>query len=387
MLDLAYGTVRGPGGAVDVLPMLEDIDCAERRGVARPGLGAVVRRATEREAVLVPTVWGDVRTAALVGEFAAIGAVVRPIPRAVAIAASHADATVNRCAVVETCLLPATGGHWSVHAVSRVDGRWLLGRGAVTQPRRIPVDPSWAALLEDADAVFVDGPDHDSIRRAQRCIAESFGVRTVAVDRAVLERHGGRTGLATGADLLAGLSRPPQSRARRTARAPGVVAAVLLIAVAVAAGWMHWPRAAPPDRQTVQVGRAELSVPGRWHRSDLTDSGSGTRAVFAAPDDGRRLIVVVSRLRTGSTSATVAESLRNRIGQRGDDVVAGFAADLSYAGRRVIGYRETPASGAPIAWYVTVDAGSQVSVGCQGGTGEDSVEDACRAAVGSVRVG
>ncbi|MGB6246215.1 type VII secretion-associated protein [Gordonia sp. (in: high G+C Gram-positive bacteria)] len=392
VLDLAYGRVRVGDRQLDVGAVLEDIDDPRRRAPARPALAEALRAAGPT-AVVAPTVWGPVRTGSLRAELAAAAphaAAAVPIPRAVAIAASHADATVHRCAVVETRMLPSTGGHWSVHAVARRQGRWELGNGEVTLPRRIPADPGWARLLEEADAVFVDGPDPASIERARRLLAEVFGVRAESVDRRLLGRHGAGIAAVTGADLLAGLPAAPVAGRRPSAWAPALVAALLSVAVVVVGVWSHWPRPAVVDRETVQVGRARLEVPGGWRRTDMASTGAdgaGRRAVFAAPDDGRRVIVVVSTLRSGSSSATVAASLRQRIAQRGDDAVAEFAPDLAYAGRQVIGYRETPASGEPVAWYISVDQRTQVSVGCQGGTGAESVEAACRGAVGSVRVG
>ena len=82
---------------------------------------------------------------------------------------------------------------------------------------------------------------------------------------------------------------------------------------------------------------------------------------------------------------SVAGSLRNRIEQRGDDVVTEFSAATRFGGRDVIGYRESPASGGAIRWYVVVDDGLQVSIGCQAGTAAESPDDECAAAVRSVR--
>lgn len=386
-LDLAYGRVDCGGCVVDVTPMLEDIDSAPRRGVARAMLADAVRRGNGAASAVVPTVWGPVRTGAILGELHDVGFVGAAVPRAVAIAASHADAAAMQVVVVETELLPTTGGHWTAHAVVRRGGRWLLGAGEVTLPDQVAVDAGWARLLARAHAVFVDGPAPEAIDSAVRVLHEAFGVRAVVVDRAVLAAFGGRTGLATGADLLAGQPAPPRPKPRRSARAPVAMACALMVVAAGTAAWTHWPRPVPPDRDTVRVGQVELGVPGAWQRTDQSADARGSeRAVFAAPDDGRRLIVVVSELRAGSTSTSVAESLRNRIAQRGDDAVAEFSTDLTYAGKHVIGYRENPASGASVAWYVTVDGRTQVSIGCQQGTGEESVEPACRGAVGSVRV-
>ena len=387
VLDLAYGRVSCGDRTVDVTPMLEDIDSVLRRGVARPMLAEIVSRAAGATAVLLPTVWGPVRTGSLLAELHGVGFTGAPLPRAVAVAASHADAAATRVVVVETCLLPATGGHWSAHVVERRGGTWCLGPGEIALPTEVVTDPGWVRVLGEAHAVFVDGPDQLSRDRAIEAVSSSFGVRAVVVDRRVLADFGGRTRTVTAADLLAGLPPPPRPVQRQRGRAPAAVAAALAIAVGVTAVWTHWPRPTPPDRQTVRVGHAELAVPGPWLRTDQTSETRGSeRAVFAAPDDGRRLIVVVSVLRAGSTSASVAESLRSRIAQRGDDAVAEFSENLDYAGRRVIGYRENPASGAPVAWYVSVDDETQVSVGCQQGTGPESIDHACRQAVGSVRV-
>jgi type VII secretion-associated protein (TIGR03931 family) len=82
----------------------------------------------------------------------------------------------------------------------------------------------------------------------------------------------------------------------------------------------------------------------------------------------------------------VANSLRNRIDQRGDDVVQEFSASTRFAGREVISYREVPVSGGPIRWYLLVSAGLQVSVGCQDGSAGETIDEQCRIAVGSVRV-
>ncbi|MFZ2509654.1 MAG: type VII secretion-associated protein, partial [Gordonia sp. (in: high G+C Gram-positive bacteria)] len=74
------------------------------------------------------------------------------------------------------------------------------------------------------------------------------------------------------------------------------------------------------------------------------------------------------------------------ISQRGDDVVVEFSADAVYGGRQVISYREAPASGAAIAWYVLVDGTTQISVGCQAGTGPAPIDPPCQAAVTSISV-
>ncbi|WP_026919396.1 type VII secretion-associated protein [Gordonia shandongensis] len=389
VLDLGFGVVDSGAGSVDVGPLVEDIDDVARRSRVRPVLAELARGIRGPLVVLHPTVWGGVRVPALLAELAGVGLRASAIPRAVAVAAAHADAGADRCAVVETALVPETGGHWSVHAVGRVDGRWVLGDGRVTAPGAVAGDEGWRVIVTDADAVVVDGPDPAEVASAVALLTDRFGVRAQTADRERIRRHGDLVAPISAADLLSGQVPAPPSAGRRSVRGPIAAAVVLAVVAIVGAVVVHWPRGAASGGQRVAVGRVSVVVPGDWPRTDIdpdADDGAGRRSVFAAPDGGARLIVVSSRLRVGSTAETVATSLRNRIAQRGDDAVADFAADLDYAGRRVIGYRETPASGTAISWYVIVAAGVQGSVGCQRGTGDEGIEGPCRDAVASMRV-
>jgi len=364
IVDLAYGE-KEPA----VAQLLEGIDGGARRGVT---VGADVT-------VVHPTTWGRRRTAALIRSVGAADGV----PRAVAIARSHADATVTRCAVVETTLLPDTGGHWSVHIVRRRAGEWTIETGLVDLPA--DVGQAWHDLIESADVVLIDGADETQVDAAFRRLPSPAG-GTVRVDRDLVVQFGGvrRPARST---IDAALRPPPEPMPRRRRRLAVVAAAAL---VAMGSGWAA-TRGQPVRAQTVrveQVGAATVDVPGDWRRTGLPDNrpvdGAGERAVFADPDDGRRIIVVVTALRAGSTRASVAVSMRNRLAQRGDDVIREFTADASFAGKQVIAYRETPASGPPIAWYIHVDRNTQVSIGCQSGTGDDPIDDPCADAVRSL---
>ena len=365
IVDLAYGE-----GEPAVAELLEGVDCGVRHVVS---VGADVT-------VVHPTTWGRRRTAALIRSVGAADGV----PRAVAVARSHADATVTRCAVVETTLLPDTGGHWSVHMIRRSAGEWTIETGLVDLPAG--VGKAWHDLIESADIVLIDGADETQVDAASRLLPSPAG-GTVRVDRDLVMQFGGvRRPVRSTID--AALRPPPEPVPRRRRRLAVVVAAAL---VAVGSGWVA-TRGQPARPQAVrveQVGAATVDVPGDWRRTGLPDDhpvdGEGERAVFADSDDGRRIIVVVTPLRAGSTRASVAVSMRNRLAQRGDDVIREFTADASFAGKRVIAYRETPASGPPIAWYVHVDRNTQVSIGCQTGTGDDSIDDPCAEAVRTLR--
>ncbi|GEE01863.1 hypothetical protein nbrc107696_23090 [Gordonia spumicola] len=366
-VDLAYGEHDSV-----VADLLERID-SPTRPACPVGAGRTV---------VHPTTWGRRRVAAVVRATGASDGV----PRAIAIARSHADATITRCAVVETCLLPDTGGHWAVHAVCRRAGEWTIESTLVDLPSDAPT--AWASLIGSADIAVIDGADDGRIEAALTSLPSPAG-GTVRADRALVARYGGvRRSLR--ADIDAALAPPPEPApsGRRRLAVAAVVAGVLALGVAWAAVREHPALAAAVRAE--RVGGVVVDIPGDWRRSELDDrrvDGSGTRAVFADPDDGSRIVVVVTPLRAGSSRDSVAVSLRNRLAQRGDDVVREFSADASYAGRSVIAYRETPASGSSIAWYVHVAGDRQVSIGCQRGTGDVPIDDACAGAVRSLDPG
>ena len=206
--------------------------------------------------------------------------------------------------------------------------------------------------------------------------------RVVAVDRALLARRGAEPlGLLpldfTYLDAASGVPTAQSSMwhgsRRRLLMAAAFIAVIVVAAVTIVGISLRSADTPPGDRPVTQ-GRTTLMIPSQWHRNEQTvtrsTAGSGSlgqsRTVFVAPDDGSRILLIQSPVRSGSTSASVAVSLRNRIVQRGDDVVSEFSASTRFAGRDVISYREAPASGAPIRWYVLVEHDLQVSVGCQG---------------------
>ncbi|MFT3714567.1 MAG: type VII secretion-associated protein [Gordonia sp. (in: high G+C Gram-positive bacteria)] len=190
-----------------------------------------------------------------------------------------------------------------------------------------------------------------------------------------------------------GFEPPRFARRRRTGRAMAAAVVLAVVVLGAVGAYGHWSRSRAPAAQRQVLGAVAVDVPGDWRRTALSDDdadGRGLRAVFADPDDGRRLIVVVTGLQPGATLRSVAVSLRNRIAQRGGDRdgdagVREFSAATRYAGRDVVSYREAPASGPAVHWYVQVIGDRQVSIGCQDGTGEAAVDGPCRGAVGSVR--
>lgn len=382
-----------------VVLAVDEPDGPARLAAALSRLGAGPDTAT----VGCPSIWGAPRRARLQQALRALRCPARVVPRAVLIAGSHADPAARSCVVIERVAIepvPVAAGDgescrlWAAQLVVRTARGWQIERCAAGDAAG---RHDLAALADTADSVFTDGLDDDECEAVADLLSPK---EVVPIDRSLLAAHGHR--FEPRAPLEFGFDPPPVARTRRggTIAVGLVVTAVVLLGVLGAVA--RWPRPAAGAAQPTleRVGPAALQIPAGWRRTALSgdrpDDGRGLRAVFADAADGGRLIVVVTGLRPGATRESVAASLANRIAQRGDEVVVEFAADSTYGGRSVIGYREEPGSGPAIRWYVVVvppadtapaDAapGLQVSVGCQAGTGEGPIEPACRAAVASVR--
>ncbi|WP_338837551.1 type VII secretion-associated protein [Gordonia polyisoprenivorans] len=418
VIDLAYGhTTIGAVGGPDVTDLLEDID-------ADVIVASGVRISTEqrwrevlaqmiggyRGPVLVghPSTWGAVRRGVLTGAAGSLRPDITLVPRAILIARSHTDVTVSRCAVVETTHRPthrraAGPPRWDVQRLRRGAIGWEIEDSAVLCPVGSATED--AAAVEEAiddgiEAVYVDGDDPAEVGRAVELILDhSVAGRVVAVDRRLVARWGSRVAHIEPLDFGDLDAQMAASSARRRVELTrgrvlaGVLAVVVLVVgvVAAVASTRHDRPPAPADHLVTQ-GRTSLLIPSDWQQTEqnapsgATSSSVQSRTVFVAPEDGSRILLVQSTVRAGSTPSSVALSLRNRIAQRGDDVVSEFSAATRFAGRDVISYREAPASGAPIRWYVLVEHDLQVSVGCQAGTGGDSVDEPCEQAVASARI-
>lgn len=424
VVDLAYGDLRlSDGRGADVGELLEAVDSATvviggSRIFAEQAwrdvwahLGLPDRGPDGPVPMVVghPSTWGSLRTAALARSLPPMPAPVELVARAVLIARSHCDGAMQRCAVVETTHVPAPPHdparsvvvNWDVARLRRTATGWSVEATDVLAPDADDIAERTESIVDDSvEAVFVDGADPAERDRAREVVGtHALAGRVVDVDRALIGRYGWRTGRPqseTGRYGTAGPIAPEPVAAggtdrtsRRAVWAAGVVALVIAI-VAVAVG-VAQVGPDDPAENTVALGRTTIVVPADWRRSDLgsADGQAGmqtTRTVFADPDTGRRLLVVQSEVRSDSTLDSVARSLGNRIRQRGDDVVTEFSPSTRFMGRDVISYRETPASGSAIRWYVQVADGLQVSVGCQDGSAGESVEAECSRAVSTIRI-
>lgn len=373
---------------------LREVDGPDGVAALTAGIGAL-RLGPDTTTIGCPSAWGRPRRGRLHQAVRAVCPSGRLVPRALLIAASHADAATSSVVVIEALLVPGEcpGEHpdpWCAQLVSRAGPSWRIERSEAGElgtgtagPGEIPAELT--AFAGAAEVILVDGPG-DGLTDALRSALP--GARVACVDRALVERHGHRWLPPEPVDFA--FPDPPIAPARRVPRAALAVAVAVLLAVLAAGLVARWPRPAavaqPPLRT---IGPAALEIPADWRRTELSgdrpDDGRGLRAVFADGTDGRRLIVVVTALRAGADRESVAQSLANRIAQRGDDVVVEFAAASSYGGRDVISYREAPESGPAVRWYVVVDGGLQVSVGCQDGNGAERIDAVCARAVGTAR--
>ncbi|HEY9314914.1 type VII secretion-associated protein [Williamsia sp.] len=367
--------INGAGVTIDGRRMHTTEAWSRMFAPAIGGLGAVT--------LVHPTTWGRRRTEILRDAASSHCGELELVPRAVAVARSHLESAAQCAVVIEV------HDRIDIHELrSSAVGWQITSTRVLTEADELP-DLLHSVVDNRVEAILVDGRDREVVAGVCRSTRESTVVgRVMVADRSLLRRFGG-------ADLPRpriddGPLRPTTGSRRRLIAAVATVlvigaAAVAIGVVAIRDGTSTAPAAAA-DR-FVQLGRVSLTVPGGWRQSSEPPAeGVVSRTTFAAPENDSRLIVLQNSVRDTSTLASVAVSLRNRIDQRGDGVVQEFSASTRFAGREVISYREVPVSGGPIRWYLAVERGLQVSIGCQNGSAGESVDAQCRAAVGSVRI-
>ncbi|ATQ28588.1 hypothetical protein D092_20245 [Rhodococcus ruber Chol-4] len=130
-----------------------------------------------------------------------------------------------------------------------------------------------------------------------------------------------------------------------------------------------------PVRLELPEGWA-LRGPARADRAELVPVGGSDR----------RIVLVHSILRRHLDLAGVGEVLARRAAERGE-VIRDLDADTTFADRPVIAYVEAPDDFSLVRWFVVVESGIQVAVGCQFLTGEWSgIKNECEQAVHTVTV-
>ncbi|GAB20721.1 hypothetical protein GOEFS_127_00040 [Gordonia effusa NBRC 100432] len=275
---------------------------------------------------------------------------------------------------------PSHTSNLFAHRLIRRSDGWEL---VSTKPVDSQSDTWPGGDYDDASMILLDENAFDTLQ----WIRHRTGVgRILAVDTGLVNRYGGDPGQAEyqqGETPCLGDVGVPVGQRRR--RMLAMVTVVAVIAAVVIVGGVRSGRTSSSGAESAHVGRVTIEIPSGWRRAELsTEKDATSRAVFVHRDTGRRIIVVQTALRAGSTQQTVARSLTNKIAQRGDDAVAEFAPSMRVAGREVIAYREAPESGASISWYVLVEHDLQVSIGCQVGADASAMTGECAAAVGSV---
>lgn len=182
----------------------------------------------------------------------------------------------------------------------------------------------------------------------------------------------------------ANAGQPPRSR-RTTlvaAAAAVVVAIAIAVGVAILAGTRSsddpTPAAAqtgtaplspvtaaepPTGRPAPQAfGRVQAQIPEGWRIAAQTDT-----RVDLMPEDGarQRMTITQKPLAPGSTVEDVARTLETQVERRPPGTVSDLRRDPAFGGRPSLSYEEYPPDGTTVRWHVLVDAGLQVSVGCQ----------------------
>ena len=190
---------------------------------------------------------------------------------------------------------------------------------------------------------------------------------------------------------------PPAAPPARTRRVlVGGLGGLALVAVVAVAAVVLTGRT--PQTRTVQAQHASLAVPETWREAGRSEDGSTARLVLSttgSSTDPDRLLLVQTRLSPGAGTADVATALQQQVagsataGSTAGSVYDAFDGGAEYAGRAVIRYREVPAAGSVVDWFVVVEGGYQLSVGCQHATGDPGPggsSGVCERAVSSVGV-
>ena len=176
-------------------------------------------------------------------------------------------------------------------------------------------------------------------------------------------------------------------RARLVGAIVGGVVLAAVVAAVVAAG-------RSPGTRTVAAQHASTVVPADWREADRSGNDGTARLVLTptgATGDADRLLLVQTRLNPGAGTTDVAAALKEQMSGASSSGLTydGFDAAAQYAGRAVVRYREVPGPGSVVDWFVVVEGGYQLSVGCQHPRDDPdpgASSDRCERAVAGVAV-
>lgn len=143
------------------------------------------------------------------------------------------------------------------------------------------------------------------------------------------------------------------------------------------------PSARSPSTR-FELGPVRLELPEQWQ---LRNTGSERSELVPVGGADRRIVVVHHRLDDGMDEAAVAAVLERRAAERAG-VVRDLDVDTTFGDRSVIAYTEVPEEFSTVRWFVLVDRGWQIAVGCQFLVGEwPGIGKECEQAVHTVAVG
>nr|WP_239029101.1 type VII secretion-associated protein [Pseudonocardia acidicola] len=279
-------------------------------------------------------------------------------------------------------------------------------------PVRVPARPEAEALLgalrEPAPAVAAAGAGGGWITAQARPGAPGVpvglepgrGARATG-RRAAAERAPGRAaaepacGRAAAEPAFRWLP-PVPPRPRRPLRIAVAAAAGVAVAGALLAGVLPGPPTAasgdaPPAGVLVQYGY-RIDLPAGWeHTGGLPERRRTLITPVTAPDGSD--LISVERSDLGYDANAEPDRALRELRAEFDAAVAGgapltgFDSAARVAGRPGAGYQQVMGGGAVVDWFVVLDRGAQLSVGCQHtAAGAAAVERACAAVVGSLRL-
>lgn len=169
------------------------------------------------------------------------------------------------------------------------------------------------------------------------------------------------------------------SRSRR--KVPLLVGAAVLVVAALAGGVVFWlNRADSPAGKMIAQYHYQFSAPPDWVQTGGQAQWRETVMKPGSAVNGNDAIAVQEYELTFDATADpgqLADNLRQQAQQKGD-VYSDFNPDATFAGRKVISYRQAGPSG-PIDWYSLAQGKVQVNVACQYATQQahDRVAAAC----------
>lgn len=180
---------------------------------------------------------------------------------------------------------------------------------------------------------------------------------------------------------------PRRRRAGRAVLAAGA-AAVVLAALHVLGGLLAPAPGPPPPGVLAQYGY-RFALPEGWaHTGGLPERRRSLLTPVTAPEGSDLIAVEATPLGYDAAAepARAAAELRTEFDAAGPGL-SGYAARARFGGRAVTAYRER-AGASVVDWYVLLDGGTQLSVGCRHTpTGTAAVAAACAVVVGTLRGG